>query len=201
MVASEAEGWAEALRRIAACRTAQAEELDLGGLQLTLLDGELLAALCQLGWLRRLFLGPSAEARETPLLASVDGKKTSKVCNALSALPGTLFDALTRLEQLDLALNRLRGLPASMANLTALTSLDLTLNFVRPEGAQALKSLVNLTKLDLTYNDIGAEGAQALTGLVNLTSLGLYGNDIGGEGAQALKVLVKLTSLNLTDIC
>jgi hypothetical protein len=53
MVASEAEGRAEASRRIAACRTAQAEELDLGGLQLTVLDGELLAALCQLGWLRR----------------------------------------------------------------------------------------------------------------------------------------------------
>jgi hypothetical protein len=40
MVASEAEGRAEALRRIAVCRTAQAEELDLGGLQLTALDGE-----------------------------------------------------------------------------------------------------------------------------------------------------------------
>ena len=42
MAASEAEGRAEALRRIAECRTAQAEELDLGGLQLTTLDGELL---------------------------------------------------------------------------------------------------------------------------------------------------------------
>jgi hypothetical protein len=59
MVASEAEGRAEALRRIAACRTAQAEKLDLGGLHLTSLDGEPLAALCQLGWLRRLFLGHS----------------------------------------------------------------------------------------------------------------------------------------------
>jgi len=66
MVASEAEGRAEALRRIAACRTAQAEELDLGGLQLTVLDGELLEALCQLGWLRRLFLGLSAEPRKNP---------------------------------------------------------------------------------------------------------------------------------------
>jgi hypothetical protein len=46
MVASEAEGRTEALRRIAACSAAQAEELDLGGLQLTALDGELLAALC-----------------------------------------------------------------------------------------------------------------------------------------------------------
>jgi hypothetical protein len=39
MVASEVEGRAEALRRIAACRTALAEELDLGGLQITAIDG------------------------------------------------------------------------------------------------------------------------------------------------------------------
>jgi hypothetical protein len=49
MVASEFKGRAEALQRIATCRTAQTEELDLGGLQLTALNGELLAALCQLG--------------------------------------------------------------------------------------------------------------------------------------------------------
>src|SRR6516165_1929860 len=103
MVAREAEGRGEALRRIAACRTAQAEELDLGGLQLTALDGELLAALCGLGWLRRLFLGPSAEARENPQLIFIRGKQSAKVRNALGALPGALFDALTRLERLDLA--------------------------------------------------------------------------------------------------
>jgi hypothetical protein len=144
MVASEAEGRAEALRRIAACRTAQSEELDLGGLQLTALDGEILAALCQLSWLRQLFLGLSAEARENPQLAFINEEKDSKVCNALGALPGALFDALT-----------------------ALTSLDLSLNSIGAEGAQALKGLVNLTSLDLLGNGIGAEGAQALKGLVH----------------------------------
>jgi internalin A len=187
MVASEAEGRAEALRRIAACRTAQADELDLGGLQLTTLDGELLAALCQLGWLRRLFLGPSVEAREKPELAR----------NALGALPGPLFDALTRLEQLDLAFNRLRGLPASIANLNSLTNLNLSGNGIGSEGTQALKGLIALTSLNLSYNDIWDEGTQALKGLVNLTSLDLFGNRIGAEVAQALKGLVNLTSLNL----
>src|SRR5262245_45829632 len=118
MVASEAEGRAEALRRIAACRTTHAEELDLGGLQLTALDAEPLVALCQLAWLRRLVLGLSAEAREKPQLAYTSEENTSKVWNTLRALPGALFDALTRLERLDLGLNRLRGLPASIANLT-----------------------------------------------------------------------------------
>jgi internalin A len=202
MVASEAEGRAEALRRIAACRIAQAEELDLGGLRLTALDGELLAALCQLRWLRRLFLGLSAEARENPQLrlkfrSFINDEENSKLCNTLSALPGALFDALTRLERLDLALNRLRRLPASIANLTACTSLDLAGNDIAAEGAQALRGLVNLTRLNLLDNRIGAKGAQALKGLVNLTSLNLANNDIGAEGAQALRGLVNLTSLDL----
>jgi internalin A len=199
MVASEAEGRAEAFRRIAACRTAQAEELDLGGLHLTALDGELLAALCQLGWLRRLFLGPSAEARENPQLRFIDGKSNSKVLNALVALPRALFDALTRLEGLDLAINRLYGLPTSMANLTALTNLDLGCSYIGDEGAQALKGLLNLTSLDLYWNFIGAKGAQALKGLVNLASLDLANNDIRAEGAQALTGLVNLASLNLAS--
>ena len=148
----------------------------------TALDGELLAALCQLGWLRRLFLGLSAEAREKPQLAFVNGEKNSKECNALASLPGALFDALTRLEQLDLALNRLRGVPASIANLTALTSLDLAANEIGAEEAQALKGLVNLTSLDLSYSDIRAEGAQALKGLVNLTSLNLSATTSGPRG-------------------
>jgi internalin A len=196
MVANEAEGRAEALRRITACCIAQAEELNLSGLQLTSVDGELLAALYQLGWLRRLFLGLRVEAREKPQLAL---QEISKVRNALGALPGALFDALTRLEQLDLALNDLRGLPVSIAGLTALTSLNLAFNRIGPEGAQALKGLVNLTSLDLGNNGIGAEGAQALKGLVYLTSLDLSNNRIGDEGAQALKGLVNLTSLSLED--
>jgi internalin A len=196
MVANEAEGQAEALRRIAACRATQAEELDLGGLQLTVLDGKLLVALCQLGWLRRLFLGPSAEAREKPELASIDRERNSAMYNALSALPDALF-TLTRLERIDLAFNRLRGVPASLANLPALTSLDLSDNNLGADGAQLLKRLAALTSLDLSNNSIGNEGAGALEGLVNLTKLDLSGNSIEAEGAQALKGLIKLTALNL----
>jgi Leucine-rich repeat (LRR) protein len=187
MVANEAEGRAEALRRIAACRAAQAEELDLRGLQLTALDGELLDALCQLGWLRGLLLGGAGDALEASN-------------NKVRELPGVLCDALPRLERLDLAYSRLFELPASIANLavlTRLTSLDLCINLIGAEGAQALRGLVNLTSLDLYGNDIEAEGAQALRGLVKLTSLNLQSNYIGDEGAQALKDLVNLTSLNL----
>ena len=40
-VADEAEGWAEAQRRIAVCRETQADMLDLGGLRLTRVPEEL----------------------------------------------------------------------------------------------------------------------------------------------------------------
>ena len=121
------------------------------------------------------------------------------MCNALGALPGALFDALTRLERLDLALNRLRGLPASIANLTALTSLDLWGNRIGVEGAQALKGLVNLTSLDLSHNNIGAEGVRAIVEhLPGLTTLNLASNNIWDEGARAIAEHLRgLTALGL----
>lgn len=45
MVANMAQAQMEVLRRITLCRAKNAEGLDLGGLQLTALDGMLLAAL------------------------------------------------------------------------------------------------------------------------------------------------------------
>lgn len=186
MVANEAEGRAEALRRIAACRAAQAEELDLRGLQLTALDGELLDALCQLGWLRGLLLGGAGDALEASN-------------NKVRELPGVLCDALPRLERLDLAYSRLFELPASIANLavlTRLTSLDLCINLIGAEGAQALRGLVNLTSLELGDNDIGDEGAQALRDLVNLTYLGLDANNI--HDISPLVSLSELESINLS---
>jgi hypothetical protein len=145
MVANEAKGRAEALRRIAACRAARAEELDLGGLQLTALDGELLAALCELVWLRRLFLGPSAEAREKPELAFTDGEKNSKVCNALAALPGALFDALTtRLEELDLRSFQLGRLVVKCEDFASAAALVAGGYGTIPPPVPVLPSAVNL---------------------------------------------------------
>ena len=191
-VADEAEGWAEAQRRIAVCRETRADTLDLGGLRLTRVPGE----LYELGWLRRLYLGADAEAREQPYFNgySEEGKKR---CNALSALPPALCEALVRVELLDLAYNGLPGLPKEVAALVNLTSLNLWGNQVGTDGARALAGLVNLTSLDLGGNEIGADGARALAGLVNLTSLDLVANQIDADGARALADLVNLTSLDL----
>jgi len=190
-VASEAEGWAEALRRIEACRVARAEELDLGGLRLTRVPDE----VCELVWLRRLYLGADAEGRKQPYFGYSSEDK--KRCNALGALPGALCTALAQLEQLDLAHNGLRGLPAELAALTGLTSLDLGDNAIGDEGARALAALTGLTSLNLAYNRIGDEGARALAALTGLTSLHLAGNAIGAAGARALAALTGLTSLHL----
>jgi Leucine-rich repeat (LRR) protein len=78
---------------------------------------------------------------------------------------------LPRLERLDLAFNRSRGLRASIANLTALTSLDLARNGIGDVGAQTLEGLVNLRRLDFSYNNIGDAGAQALKDPVSTTSV------------------------------
>ena len=51
-VADEAEGWAEAQRRIAACRETRSESLDLSELGLTRVPEEVM----ELGWLRQLNL-------------------------------------------------------------------------------------------------------------------------------------------------
>src|SRR5262245_8999306 len=187
-VADEAAGWAEAQRRIEACRETRAEELDLGGLRLTRVPEE----VYELRWLRRLYLGAGAEARR--LESDHLGMKGR---NALGTLPGAVCKALARLELLDLENNWLRSLPAEFADLANLKSLNLGRNSIGDAGARTLTGLVNLASLDLTSNEIGDAGAKALASLVHLTSLNLQRNKIGADGACELTTLLNLTSLNL----
>ncbi|NBC32680.1 MAG: GTP-binding protein, partial [Alphaproteobacteria bacterium] len=70
--------------------------------------------------------------------------------------------------------------------LTGLTSLGLSRNRIRDEGARALSTLTGLTALDLSINWIGDEGARALSTLTGLALLDLSRNRIGDEGARAL---------------
>ncbi|BET35302.1 MULTISPECIES: leucine-rich repeat domain-containing protein [Wolbachia] len=90
-----------------------------------------------------------------------------------------------------------------LAQLSHLTSLDLSCSYVGTEGTKILASgnLINLTSLDLGGNEIGDEGVEALASgnLTSLTELKLYDNKIGDRGAKALASgnLTNLTLLSL----
>jgi hypothetical protein len=83
MVASEAEGQAQALRRIAACHAARGDELDLGGLQLSSLD-DILKPLCELTWLRRLFLDRARRPEKIGNWRLLTEKKTQRYATRLA---------------------------------------------------------------------------------------------------------------------
>jgi uncharacterized protein (TIGR02996 family) len=76
------------------------------------------------------------------------------------------------------------------AQLTRLSYLHLSFNYIGDKGARALASaahLANLTTLDLKYNQVGAKGARALAEsphLGGLRALNLRGNGLD-EAAQA----------------
>ena len=93
---------------------------------------------------------------------------------------------------------------------TSLTSLHLSGNRIKDEGAkslsEALRVNTSVTSLDLNWNSIADEGAnslfEALRVNTSLTSLGLSNNQIKDEGAnslsEALRVNTSLTSLRLS---
>jgi len=92
---------------------------------------------------------------------------------------------------------------------SALTHLDLGLNWMGPNGAERLGAVLGqrttLTHLNLSGNLIGPAGAQSLARVLGnftaLVHLDLSGNDIGQEGEQSLVgVLVHSTRLTHLDL-
>lgn len=203
LAANEAEGWAEAQQRIAACRETRSENLDLSGLRLTRVP----EGLTELHWLKELNLqgdrwgraGIGDEgARALSGLVNLTGLNIAS--NWIGAKGAKALSGLMNLTELDLRDNQIGDKGAwALSSLVNLTKLILEYTEIGPEGTQALSGLVNLTSLDLSRNQIGAEGARALSGLVKLTWLDLENNEIGDDGARALSGLVNLTGLNLED--
>ncbi len=144
----------EARRRIRKCKEKQSKTLDLVGLGLTELPGE----IGELWWLR-----------ELDLMANKVGADGAHA----------IAENLTALSSLNLAANDIGadGARAIAANLTALSSLDLNLNNISDEGAHAIaNNLTALTSLSLRDNHIG--DARPLRQLRQLETLELLGNPI-----------------------
>ena len=157
MAASEAEGRAEALRRIAACRAAQADELDLGGLQLTALDDELLKPLCELTGSGGCSSGPTPRCASRRNWLFIEGERNIKAFNALGELPGALFDALTRLAA-RFGPQWLRGAAGLDGEARRPHPSQPVLQPIGPEGTQALKGLAALTDLNMIDKESGPMG-------------------------------------------
>jgi internalin A len=184
-------GLQEARRCIEAAARDQAEELDLGGLRLTEIPEELYAVR----QLKVLYLGTPKHLQKIPYWDRDEGDREK--CNWLRALPPALFTSLPDLTHLYLDQNRMSEVPAEIAALSGLISLDLSRNRLGDTSARALAARNNLTSLDLSENRIRADGARALTALTSLTLLNLSGNWIDTDGARALAALTGLTSLDL----
>ena len=119
--------------------------------------------------------------------------------NLVGALPALLAD-LSALTSLDLSGNTgLTGtIPATLGSLAALTSLDLSDGGWSGAIPVELGSLTGLTTLDLGGNALTGEVPAELGSLTALTSLDLGGNALTGVAPAALGLLTSLTTLDLS---
>ena len=137
--------------------------------------------------------------------ATVSGTPTRLTALALpnNNLSGTLPDLLadlSALTSLDLSGNAgLTGtIPATLGSLAALTSLDLSDGGWSGAIPVELGSLTSLTSLDLGGNALTGEVPAELGSLTALTSLDLGGNALTGVAPAALGLLTSLTTLDLS---
>lgn len=121
----------------------------------------------------------------------------------------SLSSTKLRLKSLNLSGNGITGAGVrslgSGSLLRGLSSLDLTMNAIQADGAQALADVPfdDLKILFLLGCEVGTEGAQALAAsqaLKSLTVLALSGNSVGDQGATAIAQSPHLTGLTLLDL-
>jgi Leucine-rich repeat (LRR) protein/GTPase SAR1 family protein len=111
----------------------------------------------------------------------------------ITEIPDSIAN-LTNLTSLNLSVNQITEIPESIVNLTNLTSLDLRWNKIT-EIPDSIANLTNLTSLNLSVNQI-TEIPESIANLTNLTNLDLSNNKIT-EIPDSIVNLIHLTSLNL----
>ena len=186
-----AEGFAEAKRRIAQAVRTGADGLDLGGLGLTEIPGELMELGQQL---KVLYLDVAKDVRENPSLQFRNDVK--KKCNAVSELPPAFFTSLHRLERLYLDSNQLAALPEAIGQLSALQLLNLENNQL-VALPQAIGNLAALQHLSLNNNQLAAL-PEAIGQLAALKRLFLNNNQLAAL-PEAIGQLAALERLFLNN--
>ncbi|WP_367872719.1 COR domain-containing protein [Luteolibacter sp. Populi] len=162
-------GYAEALKRIEACRLTSDRELDLNKLGLAALPPEI-------GHLAFL-------------------KKLSFDSNQICEIPPEIGQ-LASLTQLRIFNNQLTAIPLEITRLPKLSKLDLSFNqisVIPPE----ITSLANLTELDLSHNQISAIPAE-ISRMAKLSSFNVSSNQISVIPPE-IGEFANLSALNLSS--
>ena len=91
------------------------------------------------------------------------------------------------------------SLPAELANLTKIRTLNLGNNQLTGTLSPSWSAFTNLTYLDLHHNQFTGSLPNSWSGLVNLVSLGIYDNKLTGSLPDSWSALVNLTQLWLNS--
>lgn len=119
--------------------------------------------------------------------------------NKLQSLHQDIFRNLTNLTNLTVSRNLLSDLPHSLADLTNLVHLDVSINIVGVIGREDIQGLHNLTFLNLSSNDISRIDAATFNETPSLHYLDLSKNRLQTLDQSSFAALGNLTYLNLAE--
>ncbi|XP_066330070.1 MDIS1-interacting receptor like kinase 2-like isoform X2 [Miscanthus floridulus] len=120
-------------------------------------------------------------------------------CNLEGTLDELHFADLSELSVLDLSNNFLSGFPASIGNLTKLTSLNLSYGEWNGSIPATLGMLVNLRKLDLRVNSFSRLIPSSLGNLTRLEYMDFSYNSLYGHIPRSLGNLTRLELFDLSN--
>ncbi|KAI9555782.1 hypothetical protein GHT06_018298 [Daphnia sinensis] len=177
------------------------ERLDLSNNRIQSIAGQPFAGLDRLR-----FLDLSGNALETiapTVFAAASGLRSLQLRSNLletSQLVAPALSGLKKLQELDLAYNRLRGRLTStfLQGLDNLITLELTGNNLTLLKRGMLSGLKRLRTLRLARNQIDVIEDQSFVSLASLTSLDLSHNGVVAISGQSLSHLNDLTQLDLS---
>ncbi|MEG3989361.1 leucine-rich repeat protein [Microcoleus sp. S28C3] len=192
----------EAVWRIDQAAEENLTELDLSGLDLEELPGEIgkctqLETLVLGKWdeEKRKWVGNQLTKFPDAVLQLTNLKILSIANNQITSIPEDIGQ-LSNLTDLNLSNNQITSIPEDIGQLSNLTDLNLSNNQIT-SIPEALGQLSNLTDLNLRWNRITSI-PEALGELSNLTGLDLHWNQITSI-PEALGQLSNLTALDLSD--